>query len=327
MKSNIELLKNVDLFSLLTEEEIGRIIKSLHAVEKKEDEVLFKEGDEGNELYIVISGKVASYVVLPKGTKREIAVFKPGDFFGEMSIFENTPRSATCFTKEKCLLLSLRERDLYELILYEPELANKIMYKMLNITTERLLDRSEFLSDMVQWGEEARRRAITDELTGIYNRRFLDDSLTDYFEKAKNSGKYLSLIMMDIDNFKYYSETFKQEQINRMIVEVVSVFKKYFRENDIVARYGGDEFTVIMPDTDLKSAYAVAEKIRVAVSELKFSDMLQKEIPQVTVSQGIASYPENADDLETLRITADKALYKAKHEGRNKVVLAEQQLQ
>ncbi|MBN2401031.1 MAG: GGDEF domain-containing protein [Spirochaetes bacterium] len=323
MKSKIEFLQNVELFSLLSSEEISRIIKSLHSVEKEADEILFKEGDEGNELFIVMTGKVASYVVLPKGTKREIAEFKPGDFFGEMSIFENTPRSATCYTKEHCSLLSLRERDLFELILYDPEIAIKIMYRMLNITTERLLDRSEFLSDMVQWGEEARKRAITDELTGIYNRRFLDDALVDYFEKAKNNGKPLSLIMMDIDNFREHSEFFNQKQTNRVILEVVSVFKKYFRENDIIARYGGDEFTVIMPDTDLKSAFTFAEKIRIAVSELQLSDIMKNNIRQITISQGISSYPENADDLESLRVNADKALYKAKLEGRNKVILAE----
>jgi diguanylate cyclase (GGDEF)-like protein len=325
MKSKIEFLQNVELFSLLSEEEIGRIIKSLHSVEKEADEVLFKEGDEGSELFIVVSGKVVSYVVLPKGTKREIAEFKSGDFFGEMSIFENTNRSATCYTKEKSLLLSLRERDLFELILYDPEIAIKIMYRMLNITAERLLDRSEFLSDMVQWGEEARKRAITDELTGIYNRRFLDDSLTDYFEKAKNNGKPLSLVMLDIDNFKDYSDMFNQKQINQVILEVASVFKRHLRENDIVARYGGDEFTVIMPDTDLKSAFKVAEKIRIAVSELQLSNTLKQDIRQITISQGISSYPENTDDLEVLRVMADKALYKAKLEGRDRVVLSDQE--
>jgi diguanylate cyclase (GGDEF)-like protein len=323
MKTNIEFLQNVDLFSLLSDEEISRIIKSLHSVEKNADDILFKEGDEGNELFIVMTGKVASYVLLPKGTKREIAEFKPGDFFGEMSIFENTHRSATCYTKEKSSLLSLGERDLFELILYEPEIAIKIMYRMLNITAERLLDRSEFLSDMVQWGEEARKRAITDELTGIYNRRFLDDSLMDYFEKAKNSGKPLSLIMLDIDNFKDYSEIFNQKQINQIILEVASAFKKQLRENDIAARYGGDEFTVIMPDTDLKTAFTIAEKIRIAVSELQLSNTLKKNIRQITISLGISSYPENTDDLDTLRVKADKALYKAKLEGRDKVVLAD----
>jgi diguanylate cyclase (GGDEF)-like protein len=324
MKNNIEFLQNVELFSLLSEEEIGRIIKSLQSLEKEADEVLFKEGDEGNELFIVMSGKVASYVMLPKGVKREIAEFKPGDFFGEMSIFENTNRSATCYTKEKCLLLSLRERDLFELILYDPEIAIKIMYRMLNITADRLLDRSEFLSDMVQWGEEARKRAITDELTGIYNRRFLDDSLVDYFEKAKNNGKPLSLIMLDIDNFKDYSAIFNQKQINNIILEVASVFKKHLRENDIAARYGGDEFTVIMPDTNLKSAFRIAEEIRIAVGGLQLPNALKKNIRQITISQGIASYPENTDDLDTLKVKADKALYKAKLEGRDRVVLSEQ---
>ncbi len=324
MKNNIEFLQNVELFSLLSGEEIGRIIKSLHSLEKEADEVLFKEGDEGNELFIVKSGRVASFVMLPKGIKREIAEFKPGDFFGEMSIFENTNRSATCYTKEKSSLLSLRERDLFELILYDPEIAIKIMYKMLNITADRLLDRSEFLSDMVQWGEEARKRAITDELTGIYNRRFLDDSLVDYFEKAKNSGKPLSLIMLDIDNFKEFGDIFKQKQINEIIIDVVSIFKKHLRENDIAARYGGDEFTIIMPETDLESAFQAAEKIRVAVSGLELPGTIKKNIPRITISQGIASYPENADDLEILKAKADKALYKAKLDGRDKVVASKE---
>ncbi len=322
MKSTVEFLQDVDLFSLLSEDEINRIIKSLHSVEIDADEILFKEGDEGNELFIVIDGKVASYVVLPNGSKREIAEFKPGDFFGEMSIFENTFRSATCFTKERTSLLTLKERDLFEMILYNPEIAIKIMYKMLNITAERLLDRSEFLSDMVQWGEEARKRAITDELTGIYNRHFLDDSLVNYFEKSKNNNRPLSLIMIDIDHFKKFSEIYNQKQVNSIILKLVSVFKKYFRENDIIARYGGDEFMVILPDTAQDAAFKIAEKIRKAVGKLQLSDALHKDTRRITISQGISSYPENADDLETLKAKADKTLYKAKLEGRDRVLIA-----
>jgi diguanylate cyclase (GGDEF)-like protein len=323
MKSNVEFLQNVDLFSLLSGDEISKIIKSLHSISFDADEILFKEGDEGNELFIVTAGKVASFVVLPNGSKREIAEFKSGDFFGEMSIFENAYRSATCFTKEKTSLLTLKERDLFEMILYNPEIAIKIMYRMLNITAERLLDRSEFLSDMVQWGEEARKRAITDEVSGIYNRRFLDDSLVTYFEKSRNNNSPLSLIMIDIDNFKKFSELYNQKQINIIIVKLVSVFKKYFRETDIIARYGGDEFMIILPDTDQDAAFKIAEKIRKAVSKLQLSDTLHKDTRQITISQGISSYPENADDLETLKVKADKTLYKAKLEGRDKVLIAD----
>jgi diguanylate cyclase (GGDEF)-like protein len=322
-KSSIEFLQNVDLFSLLSGEEIGKIIKSLHSMSITADEILFKEGDEGNELFIVTAGKVASYVALPNGSKREIAEFKSGDFFGEMSIFENAYRSATCYTKESTSLLTLKERDLFEMILYNPEIAIKIMYRMLNITAERLLDRSEFLSDMVQWGEEARKRAITDEVSGIYNRRFLDDSLVTCFEKSRNNNQPLSLIMIDIDNFKKYSELYNQKQINIIIVKLVSVFKKYFRETDIIARYGGDEFMIILPDTDKEAAFKIAEKIRKAVSKLQLSDTLHKDTRRITISQGIATYPDNADDLETLKVKADKTLYKAKLEGRDRVIIAE----
>ncbi len=323
MKSINTFLRDVELFSLLSDEEIGRITKSLHTIAIDEGHTLFNEGDEGSELFIVMTGKVASYVVLTNGNKRDIAEFSPGDFFGEMSIFENTERSATCYTKEKTTLLSLRERDLFELILYSPELAVKIMYKMLNITTERLLDRNEFLSDMVQWGEEARKRAITDELTGIYNRRFFDDALEDSFIRSKNSGRPLTLVMIDIDNFREFSENYKQNQVNKIILEVVETFKKILRGKDIISRYGGDEFTVIMPETDIESASELASSICRAVHNIPLPEIFDSNIPQLTVSMGVASFPLNAGDIITLKTKADKALYKAKIEGRNRAVLAE----
>jgi diguanylate cyclase (GGDEF)-like protein len=323
MKTITTFLHDVELFSLLTDEEIGRITKSLHKLEVDAGHTLFKEGDEGSELFIVMTGKVASYVVLKNGNKRDIAEFTPGDFFGEMSIFENTERSATCHTKEKTTLLSLRERDLFELILYSPELAVKIMYKMLNITTERLLDRNEFLSDMVQWGEEARKRAITDELTDIYNRRFFDDALEDFFMTAKNSGRPLTLVMIDIDNFGPFSDNYKQNQINSIIIEIVETFKKILRKKDIISRYGGDEFTVIMPDTNIETASKFASSICRAVRDIPLPEIFDNNIPQITVSMGLASFPQNAGDIITLKAKADKALYKAKIEGRDRVVLAE----
>ena len=323
MENTVNFIQQVDIFSLLSVEEINQIIDCLRFLDLDKDEILFREGDEGNKLFIVKSGRVASYVQLPHGNKREIAEFTSGDFLGEMSIFENAPRSATCYAKEKSLLLSLYERDFFELILYYPGIAIKIMYRMLNITTERLLEKSKFHSDMVQWGEEAQKRAISDELTGIYNRRFLDNALEEYFEKAKSSDKSLSMIMVDIDNFKKISEYYTHEHVNQVILEVVAIFKKHLRKKDIFARYGGDEFTVLLPDTELKDAMIIAEDICRDVAELNISKILNNEITQVTISQGIASYPENANDLETLCNLADRSLYKAKVEGKNRVICAE----
>ena len=318
-----DFLQKVDVFSLLEPEEIKTLINSFHLIEVEEEKTLFKEGDEGNELYIVKSGKVAVSIRHSDGVEREIVELKEGDFFGEMSIFENAPRSATCHAKEKSVLLKMKEEDFFELIQSFPLAAIKIMYRMLNITTKRLRDSSGFLSNMVTWGEKARKRSITDELTGVYNRRFLDDALVDYFEAARNTDKPLTVVMTDLDYFRDINELYGDKTGDRTILAAVDVFKKVLRKDDIVARYGGDEFTFILPDTGHDEGLKLAERVRLKVSQLKILEKEKGPIRNVTTSQGLASFPENAEELTKLMEKADKALYRAKDKGRNRVACAE----
>jgi diguanylate cyclase (GGDEF)-like protein len=318
-----EFLKKVDVFSLLDPGEIGKIIKSFHLIEVEQGKTLFKEGDDGNELYIVKSGKVAVSIRHSDGVEREIVELKEGDFFGEMSIFENAPRSATCLAKENSVLLMMEEEDFFKLIKSYPSIAIKIMYRMLNITTKRLRDSSGFLTNMVTWGEKARKRSITDELTGVYNRRFLDDALNDYFEAANNSEKPLTVVMADLDYFRDINEMYGDKTGDQMLLAAVEVFKKVLRKEDIVARYGGDEFTFIFPETGPDEGLELAEQVRSEVEQLKILEKKKGPIRKVTTSQGLASFPDNAGDLKTLMEMADKALYQAKKDGRNRVACAE----
>ncbi len=324
MTSLTEFLQKVDVFSLLTSEEIDKIVDYLKYIEIGKGEKLFKEGDKGNELYIVKSGRAVISIRLSDGKEREIAEFKSGDFFGEMSIFESAPRSATCCIKEKSCLLTMQEGGFFQLIKHFPDIAIKIMYRMLNITTQRLRNTGEFLTDMVLWGEKARKRSITDELTGVYNRRFLDNALEDCVGASRNTGKPVSLIMVDLDWFREINELYSHETGDQIILGVVEVFKKYLRESDIIARYGGDEFTVILPETGIDEARIIADKICDEVGKLNILESLEGPINNVTTSQGIAAFPETAKDLKTLREKADRALYRAKEEGRNRVVCAGQ---
>jgi CRP-like cAMP-binding protein len=172
-----ELLAKVGVFSLLSREEIDQVAEHLATVKLTAGQTLFHEGDQGNDLYIIADGAAAVSIRLPDGGDKEIARFAPGDFFGEMSIFDNAPRSASCRALEKSVLYSLSKDAFTDIISDHPELALKLMYRMLNVTTQRLRGTSEFVSEMVLWGEGARKRAVTDELTGVYNRRFLEDSL------------------------------------------------------------------------------------------------------------------------------------------------------
>jgi diguanylate cyclase (GGDEF)-like protein len=179
---------------------------------------------------------------------------------------------------------------------------------------------------MVEWGEEARKRAITDELTGVYNRRFLDDSVDGYFNAAQSAQKPLSLVMIDLDRFREINERHGHQAGDMVIVHAVSVFKGCLRERDIVARYGGDEFTIILPETSLTEACQVAEKIRAGVSRISVTadegSTGAKETIRVTISQGVASYPDHGADAGVIRAKADEALYRAKEEGRDRVVCA-----
>ncbi len=314
-----DFLKQVDIFSLLTDEEISLIDRRLKLIPVKQDAILFREGDEGSELFIVRSGRVVITIALPDGSQRDLREFSTGDFFGEMSIFENAPRSATCTAREPSSLYALHERDFYRLIEDSPSTAIKIMYRMSRITTERLRNTSEFLSDLVHWGERAAKRAITDELTGVYNRHFLEKSIESLFKSAESRKRSLSLIMVDLDHFRAINEYYGHETGDRVILAVVDVFKRYLRKRDIIARYGGDEFTVVLPQTGLKEAEELAWKICREVGKLPILRKLGGPVETITTSQGIASYPENARDIKKLRERADQALYRAKESGRNRV--------
>ncbi len=320
MDKLVHFLQKVDIFSLLSTEEINIVLTGLKFIEIDEGDVLFKQGDEGNMLFIVYSGRVASSQEFSHGNRREIAEFNSGDFFGEMSIFENAPRSATCRAKEKSKLITLHERDYFELILYYPDIAIKIMYRMLNIITERLENTNKFLSEMVQWGDVAKKLAIIDEITGIYNRSYLDNALEEHYEKSLNSQQPFSYIMIDIDDFKQISDNYNMKTINQILNEITIEYKRHLRKQDILARYGGDEFAVILPSTDMHEAKSIAEKGRKSVEKISTKQILGNRDISLTISQGVASYPENAQDLESLLEEADRNLNRAKNVGKNIVI-------
>ena len=313
-------LKNVSIFSMLTSNEITKFTDYLKVIKISNGETLFKEGDIGKELYIVKSGIIILYIDLPDGNVRELTRFVSGDFFGEMSIFENAPRSATCFCSEDGVLLSLHADSFFNIINNNPEIAIKIMYRMLNITTSRLQNVGEFLSDIIQWGDTARKRAITDELTGVFNRRFLDDAIEEYFSSSKKNKNPLSLIMIDMDHFREINECYGQKTGDLAICSVAKVFKKQLKDLGIVARYGGDEFTILLPNTGIEDVIKISQKIHRCVSRIQILKDLKGPIKRLSLSQGVAVFPQDGDNVKSIWSKADQSLYRAKEEGRNRII-------
>lgn len=312
-------LRSVDIFSSLSDEGIIMISGFLSDREIKSGDILFNEGDSGSELYIIKSGSVSLSIGISEGQRREVALFKTGEFFGEMSIFEHAPRSATCTAVEDSVLITMNGDEFFRIIEESPEQAIKIIYRMMNIIAQRLKLTSSFLTDMVHWGESARKRAITDEFTGAYNRRFLEDTIDQYFDDAKRSGKPLSLAMIDLDYFRLINEAYSHEMGDKVILEVVKAFNKHLTSADILARYGGDEFILLMPGRSLADAWILCESVRLEVERITILNDLEGEVKKVSTSLGLSSFPECVGSLKELREAADRGLYLAKEKGRNRV--------
>jgi diguanylate cyclase (GGDEF)-like protein len=164
-----------------------------------------------------------------------------------------------------------------------------------------------------------KRLSITDELTGLFNYRYLQQRLDDEIERARRYSRSLSLLMLDTDDFKKFNDTYGHIAGDRALADIGAVLRTAVREIDVVCRYGGEEFSVVLPETDAEGAFVVAEKVREAVASHSFSDGDGNRGVHVTVSIGLATYPSSAADREELLRQADDALYQAKHLGRDRV--------
>lgn len=164
-----------------------------------------------------------------------------------------------------------------------------------------------------------KRLSITDELTDLYNYRYLQQRLDDELGRARRYGKTMSFLMLDVDDFKAVNDRHGHLVGDAVLAELGIVLKATVREVDVVARYGGEEFSVLLPETDAAGAFIVAEKIREAVAMHRFPNEDGERNVRATVSIGIANFPVHAEDKESLLKAADDAVYQAKTLGKDRV--------
>ncbi len=154
--------------------------------------------------------------------------------------------------------------------------------------------------------------AITDPLTGLYSHRHFQQSVEQAVRHAERSGQAISLVIMDLDHFKDINDTYGHDVGNECLIQVGNILRNILRDSDILARFGGDEFEILLPDTDSAMAEKVAEKIRRKLEKERFSEHVD-----IKATLGVASFPKNGKDGQTLFLRADEALYDAKKNGRN----------
>ncbi len=189
-------------------------------------------------------------------------------------------------------------------------------------TAERVLsivsDQLSIATEKARLFSATERAANRDELTGVWNFRYFDSELTSQFELARKKGKPISLIMLDFDHLKQVNDTYGHGQGNRLITVIAHLIEKGLRSNDVVGRFGGDEFGIILPETPSNTAYFVAERIRKLIASHKM--LMDGKASSLTASLGVAIGPKEGMELpKDLLKEADLCLYQAKEAGRNRV--------
>ena len=171
--------------------------------------------------------------------------------------------------------------------------------------------------------EQLEQLAITDGLTGLFNHRYFQETLAFEMRRSARSEHPLSAVMIDVDHFKAYNDRNGHPAGDVVLRRLAEIFREHLRSLDVVARYGGEEFAFLLLDTDTEGAHVAAEKIRAAVEAEPFANQASQPTGNVTISLGVASFPDHGDSPDTVLRAADRALYRAKEAGRNRVHSAE----
>lgn len=224
--------------------------------------------------------------------------------------------------------IKLRERTIGVLNLADKENAGIFSESDLNSLTV-FADHAALMTERTRAFERTsllEEQAVTDPLTGLYNRRLLERRLDEEINRSRRQRQHFSLLIIDLDNFKAYNDLCGHPGGDQALEKTAALLQGSAREMDVVARYGGEEFCVLVAGTAKRESVFVAERIRRAIEKEPFPR--EQELPQgrLTTSIGVAAFPEDGDSAADLLRAADAALYQAKAEGRNRIVLFDTKL-
>ena len=186
----------------------------------------------------------------------------------------------------------------------------------------QVIGHAQDVTDSRRMEETLRKQVAQDPLTKLFNRRYLEDAMTREIRKAARRKRSVAVLMIDVDHYKRYNDAYGHAVGDLVLITLANFLKNGIRAEDIACRYGGDEFALVLNEATAEGARGRAEALVAKVKELRFTHEA-RVIEGFTLSVGIATYPENGATLAELMDAADKALYQAKRDGRDRVCVAE----
>jgi diguanylate cyclase (GGDEF)-like protein len=275
-------------------------------------ETLLSPDERNDNVFIVLSGSVNVHV--GSADTPALTTMEVGECVGEMSIIEDRDPSAWVIAAEDSHLLVIHKSVLWNIVDASHEFAKNLLV----LLSKRLRSHNRVIARNVGEMRKFERHATTDALTSLANRHAMTTAFPKLIELCRSKGKPLSLMMIDVDNFKQFNDMLGHIAGDRALSVVSKILRQQFRTRDLLVRYGGDEFAVLLPDVKLDEALAIGERVRKAISgETGDGSDSLIQIP-VRISMGVAQLQESGT-LDTLVRDADAALYRAKRAGRDRV--------
>ena len=306
------LLEGLELFQGVRAEDVQDLLQRCDRRDIAEGELLITPEEKNEYVYIVLSGSLDVHIGSPETPV--LAAMDVGACVGEMSIIEDRDPSAYVIAAEQTHLLAIHQSVLWEMVDASHEFAKNLLV----VLSERVRSHNRVIADSYGELRKFERHARTDALTGLNNRHSMEESFMREIARCEQDDMPISLIMIDVDNFKVFNDQFGHMAGDRALSAVASILRHQFRPRDLLVRFGGDEFAVLLPGVNEKVALIIGDRVREAVCGTTGdgSDSLI-QIP-IKISMGVAQL-ESDGTLTTLIRSADAALYRAQHAGRNTV--------
>ncbi len=307
-----KLLGDLFLFQDIDLNRADGHLDQLREMRLSDGEVLFVPNEHNDAMYLILEGRLQVHLESPDSTP--ITVLEAGDSVGELSVIDSLETSAYVTAQGECRLAVMDQVTLWTLINDIEGFARNLLY----VVSRRVRHDNERMVVTRQRQRQWEHYATVDALTGLHNRRWLNETFGRQLERSRRSDSPLALIMLDVDHFKAYNDTEGHVAGDTALMALATVLRSQLRPTDHAARFGGEEFSVLLPQTDRLGAVLVAERLRAAVSEMTIRTDEGLDLPRITISLGLTELRQE-DTVQTMLERSDQALYQAKEAGRNRV--------
>ncbi len=303
-------LSDTTLFANVEPEAIEGLLESCPQRELAAGDVLLRPGEANRSLFVILEGRLRVHLDSPDNPP--LVAFNAGESVGELSVIDHKPASAWVVADTATTLLAIDQDRFWSLM----HASHTVACNMLGILAQRLRQSDAAITAGQQLQQIYKRHATTDELTGLYNRRWMQNLLRRHLLRSSMNRQPLSVLMVDADRLKEFNAEFGRVAGDHALFAVAQTLSHNVRPGDAVARFGGGQFLVLLPDTDAAGARVAAERLRAAVSEAVIMMSDESILPSVTVSVGLAQMNPFSTP-ESLLAEVGAALERAKAGGRN----------